>query len=458
MQKKYIEGLFLEMDHSLLEALGIIENHRMQMAFVVDQARRLVGILTNGDVRRFLLKGGDVNQPVQDCMNTNFHSICAADADSREKLLKLFDLGYSGVPVVDSECRVVDVVTPGFLVPPQENDVLVRARAPARISFAGGGSDLTYYFINNKGSVLSTSIALYAHTTLIPRKDSKICISAQDLDGYEEYASLRELMENPKLGLLSSVVAVIQPSFGFDLFVHSDFPVGSGLGGSSAVTTSVVAAFNELRMDRWGNYQMAELAFHAERLHFGVAGGWQDQYASVFGGFNLIEFGDQKNLVHPIRLDPVAARELEECLILCDTGIEHDSGKLHEKQRAEFHEQKDRGAEFESAVHLSQRMHNHLIRAELNEFGKCLHEAWLVKQRMSSGTSNGRLQQIYAAAIEAGSLGGKLLGAGAGGFFVLFTQPNNRSKVVAQLRQMGCRIRPFRFEGEGVVSWRTRAV
>jgi D-glycero-alpha-D-manno-heptose-7-phosphate kinase len=268
--KRYMQELFLHQDRPLIEAVRIIENHRMQVAFIVDATNALVGVLTNGDVRRFLLHGGDASRPVSECMNTQFHSILESETDSREKLLKLFDLGYNAVPVLADDGSVVDIVTPSFLVPPQETDVLVRSRAPARISFAGGGSDLTYYFINNDGAVLNTSIALYAHATLVPRKDAVIRITAQDIDSHEEYASLRDLLNNASLGLLSSVIAVIQPSFGFDLYVHSDFPVGSGLGGSSAVAISVVSAFNELRMDRWTNYQVAELAFHAERLHFGI--------------------------------------------------------------------------------------------------------------------------------------------------------------------------------------------
>ena len=456
--KSYVSNLLLGREHPILDAVSIIEANRAQMAFVVDDQEVLLGVLTNGDVRRFLLKGGDVKHPVHECMNENFHSVSNTAEDSREKLLKLFDLGYSAVPILDAERRVVDVVTPGFLSPPLETEILARARAPARISFAGGGSDLTYYFINNKGSVLNTSIALYAHTTLIPSANPAIRIYAQDIEGYEEFVSLRELLDCPNKGLLSSVVSVIQPTFGFDLYVHSDFPVGSGLGGSSSVAISVVAAFNELRMDRWSNYQVVELAFHAERLCFGIAGGWQDQYASAFGGFNLIEFGDKQNLVHPIRLDAAITNELEECLILCDTGIEHHSGKLHEKQREEFLEQKDRAAEFKATVDLSLRMHCHLIRGELKEFGECLNDAWLLKQRMSSSISGSRIQQIYEAAMKAGALGGKLLGAGGGGFFIMFAQPRFRQKVVAQLMQMGCKVSSLRFENEGVVSWRTKAL
>ncbi len=456
--KSYMGNIFLAPDRPILEAISIIEGHRTQMAFVVDQNEVLVGVLTNGDVRRFLLKNGNVQDPVHVCMNTGFRSVLSTDGDSREKLLKLFDLGYSAVPVLSGDGRVVDIVTPGFLAPPIQADVLARSRAPARISFAGGGSDLTYYFINNKGSVLNTSIAMYAHATLIPHERPEIRIFAQDTGEEDHFESFRALVDAPEKKLLPSVVAVIQPKFGFDLYVHSDFPVGSGLGGSSAVAISVVSAFNELRMDRWSNYQVVELAFHAERLHFGIAGGWQDQYASAFGGFNLIEFGDQQNLVHPLRLDASITNELEECLILCDTGSGHNSGKLHEKQRQEFEEQSDRAAQFKANVDLSLRMHRHLIRGELKEFGECLHDAWLLKQRMSSAISNSRIQQIYDSAIEAGALGGKLLGAGGGGFFTVFAPPRSRAQVVANLKKFDCKIFPLRFENAGVVSWRTKAL
>ena len=156
-----------------------------------------------------------------------------------------------------------------------------------RVSFSGGGSDLTYYFVDRPGAVLSTTVALYSHATLIPRGDKQINIYSEDLETHEQYLSLIELLKSVNRGLLRAVVSVIKPVYGFDLYVRSDFPVGSGLGGSSAVATAVVAAFNEMRLDRWTTYEVAELAFQAERVCFGIAGGWQDQYASAFGGLAL---------------------------------------------------------------------------------------------------------------------------------------------------------------------------
>jgi D-glycero-alpha-D-manno-heptose-7-phosphate kinase len=240
-----------------------------------------------------------------------------------------------------------------------------------------------------------------------------------------------------------------------DLHVRSDFPVGSGLGGSSAVTTALVAAFNELRLDRWTTYEIAEVSFQAERLCFGVAGGWQDQYASAFGGFNLIEFDGSRNLVHPIRLDQSVVNELEECLILCDTQIKHESGTIHKEQRKTF-DSNQKANELKDVVNLCRKMHRHLIRGELPEFGRSLHAGWQLKRGLSASISNSRVDEIYGDAMKAGALGGKLLGAGGGGFFLFFVQPRFRKQVTDVLKGAGCRISAFRFESQGVTSWRTK--
>jgi D-glycero-alpha-D-manno-heptose-7-phosphate kinase len=386
-------------------------------------------------------------------MNRDYRSV-TVDA-SREDLLKLLDLGYHVIPRVDELGKLVDLVTPEYDLASPEAPILTRARAPVRVSFSGGGSDLTYYFIDRPGAVLSTTVALYCHATLIPRADSEINIYSEDLDTHERYESLITLLKTEHRGLLGSVVSVVRPSFGFDLYVRSDFPVGSGLGGSSAVATAVVATFNEMRLDRWTTYEVAELAFQAERLCFGIAGGWQDQYASAFGGLNLIELGGEKNLVHAIRMEPATLNELEECLILCDSQIVHDSGAIHISQRQIFTEA-DKSRHVEEMVNLCRKMHKHLIRGELLEFGRSLDMSWKLKRDLSNSISNEYLDKVYGSAIDAGALGGKLLGAGGGGFFMFFVQPQYRQNVTQCLRELGCRISSFRFETEGVTSWRTK--
>src|SRR6185437_11988134 len=119
-----------------------------------------------------------------------------------------------------------------------------------------------------------------------------------------------------KTGLINSVVSLIRPRSGFELEVAADFPVGSGLGGSAAVTAAIIGCFNEFRTDPWTRRQIAEMAFQSERLMLNIAGGWQDQYATTFGGFNFMEFTADENLIVPLRLEPSTVRELEACFLL----------------------------------------------------------------------------------------------------------------------------------------------
>ena len=443
-------------EQPVLQAINRLETSRIQITFVIDAVGRLVGVVTNGDIRRFLLEGGQTSNNVRLCMNRSFRS--APSNASREDLLKLLDLGFNAIPRVDVDGRLIDVVTAESLLTVPEAPILVRSRAPVRVSFGGGGSDLTYFFIDHPGAVLSTTISLFCHVTLTPRTDGKIHLHSEDLDTVQRYESITDLQNRlEQNSLLAATVSVIRPSSGFDLYVRSDFPVGSGLGGSSAVTTAIVAAFNELRLDRWTAYEIAEVCFQAERLCFGVAGGWQDQYASAFGGFNLIEFDGTRNLVHPIRLEESIINELEECLILCDTQMPHESGKIHQAQRVDF-DNGQKANELKDVVSLCRKMHHHLIRGELPDFGRTLHAAWQMKRSFTSSVSNGRVDDIYSATMSAGALGGKLLGAGGGGFFLFFVQPHFRKAVTETLKNAGCRISAFRFESRGVVSWRTKLI
>lgn len=448
-----VQQLTVSSASDVLGALKRMESNRFQIVFVIDIIGTLLGLITNGDLRRHLLAGGNASDPVTSCMNTNFR--CVSKDASREEILKLLDLGFHVIPRVDGEGKLLDIVTPEYDLASPEAPILTRARAPVRISFSGGGSDLTYYFVDRPGLVLSTTVALYSHATLIPRPDKEINLYSEDLNSHEYYLSLMHLLESGNTGLLRAVVSVIKPTYGFDLHVRSDFPVGSGLGGSSAVATATVAAFNEMRLDRWSTYEVAELAFQAERLNFGIAGGWQDQYASAFGGFNLIELDGKKNLVHAIRLEAAILNELEECLILCDSQISHESGAIHQKQKEKFIH--DEGPSLvPEMVNLCRNMHKHLIRGELLEFGRKLDDGWELKKRFSDEISPKEINGIYHTAKNAGAMGGKLLGAGGGGFFLFFVQPQHRQSVTKELRRLNCKISNFRFETEGVTSWRTK--
>jgi D-glycero-alpha-D-manno-heptose-7-phosphate kinase len=221
------------------------------------------------------------------------------------------------------------------------------------------------------------------------------------------------------------------------------------------VSAAVLGCFNQFRQDRWDLHELAELAFQAERLYLGIAGGWQDQYATVFGGFNFMEFRMEQNIVHPLRIHEDTLLELEESLVLCDTGMPHESGDIHQDQRQ--HMQQDGIREkVQSNVELTYKMRNHLLRGRLLQFGQTLHESWQFKRQFSSKISNSRFDQIYEDARANGAVGGKLLGAGGGGFFLFFVTPFRKHQLVANLESSGLKTQPFRFEQEGLRAWSAR--
>jgi D-glycero-alpha-D-manno-heptose-7-phosphate kinase len=255
--------------------------------------------------------------------------------------------------------------------------------------------------------------------------------------------------------LIQALLRAINPDFGFELFLHSDFPMNSGLGGSAVVSAAVLGCFNQFRRDQWDPHELAEIAYQAERHYLGIAGGWQDQYATVFGGFNFMEFRMDQNIVHPLRIHPDTLLELEESLILCDTGTTHDSGDIHQDQRQQMAAANVRDM-VETNVKLSYTMRNDLLRGRLRQFGQSLDKAWQFKRQFSEKISSPRLDQIYAGAKSNGAIGGKLLGAGGGGFFLFYAPPYRKHQLITHLETSGLKIRPFRFEPQGLQAWIVR--
>lgn len=440
---------------TLREALQLIESNHHGMIFVTDDNGAVSGVATDGDIRRLLLDGGTLDSVITQCANPNF--VWESPTTPRESLLKKLDHRIRVIPLLDSARRLVGLVTSDHLPIQAEGAIYARARAPVRISFGGGGSDLTHYFSGNEGgAVINTTISLYSHATLRIRNDEQVFIRSLDLSETLHADDLPSaLAATGRFGLIQALLRAIRPDFGFELFLHSDFPMSSGLGGSAVVSASILGCFNQFRRDQWDPHELAEIAYQAERHYLGVAGGWQDQYATVFGGFNFMEFRMDQNIVHPLRIHPDTLLELEECLVLCDTGTSHDSGDIHQDQRQQMAAAHVRNM-VETNVRLSYEMRNDLLRGRLGQFGQSLDKAWQFKRQFSEKISSSRLDQIYTEAKSNGAIGGKLLGAGGGGFFLFYASPYRKHQLITHLEASGLKIRPFRFEPQGLQAWTVR--
>ena len=325
-----------------------------------------------------------------------------------------------------------------------------------RISFGGGGSDLTHYFVDQPGAVINATINIYSHALLKPRFDEKIIIHSSDLNQKIKVESLSELYNlKSDFSLVISTIKAIQPDFGFELFLNSDFPMKSGLGGSAVVAATILGCFNHLRKDKFDNYELSELAYQAERIYQGISGGWQDQYATIFGGINFMEFNFDKNQVHPLRINNDLIYELEENLILCYTGMNHESGEIHDNQKEKMKEPNIKDL-VRKNVKLTYQMRDQLLRGKLLEFGNSLHDAWQLKKNFSNNISNSNFDKLYDFAKANGAIGGKILGAGGGGYFLFYCSPYEKLNLVNALRERGNEVRNFRFDGNGLTTWSIR--
>ena len=439
---------------SIKEALKKIDENQHGFVFTIDEGDKVTGLATDGDIRRALIDGIALDDNILNCTNSDF--LWASVDSPREQLIKQLDSHIQFIPILDSARRLTYIVSNDYLPLTDEQDVYIRARAPVRMSFGGGGSDLTHYFKASSGAVINVAISIYSHGVMAVRSDAKIIIRSHDLGATLKANNLDEaLLQQGPFGLIQSILHVVQPTFGFELSLNSDFPVGSGLGGSATLSAVVLGCFNKVRRDPWNQYELAEIAFQAERLHLGIVGGWQDQYASVFGGFNFIEFHADENIVNPIRVHPDVVSELEASLVLCDTGIDHHSGNIHEDQKNTMSSAAIK--EMVAAnVKLTYTLRNHLFRGNLEKFGECLDTAWQLKRNFSKMISNDHLDDIYNGALANGALGGKLLGAGGGGYFIFYVRPFEKFRLLDYLKSKNLTVQKFRFEPDGLKTWSSR--
>ena len=439
---------------SLKEALNKINENKQGFVITVDENGMVVGLVTDGDIRTKLIEGVSLDKPISVYSNKNF--IWADPSTPREMILKQLDNSIRFIPLLDHKKKLVDIVTRYHLPVVREEKVYTRSKSPVRVSFGGGGSDLTHYFLESNGAVINATISLYSHATLRIREDKEVIIHSLDLNDSLQATDLKSALENPgQFKLILSIIKLIHPDYGFELSLCSDFPMKSGLGGSAVVAASILGCFNQFRTDKWDQYELAELAYQAERLYLDIAGGWQDQYATIFGGFNFMEFRKDQNVIHPLRLDPETILELEESLVLCDSGTIHDSGEVHNDQKKEMAKY-DIKELVNQNVELTYKMRNYLLRGQLLEFGKALDIAWHLKKQFSSRITNKELDNIYNTAIANGALGGKLLGAGGGGFFLFFVPASQKHNLIKSLEKLGKKIRPFCFEEKGMQAWSVR--
>lgn len=320
---------------------------------------------------------------------------------------------------------------------------MIICRTPTRISFFGGGTDYPVWYRDNGGEVLSTSINKYSYITL--RHLPKIFdynyrvryFSTEQTQTLDEilHPSVRECAKN--LGVKS----------GFEVIHHADLPAGTGLGSSSTFTVGMLHAFYALKNYMPTKRELALKALEIEQHVIGEAVGSQDQVAAAFGGFNRIKFGGEHEFeVDPITISKDRLLELQSKLLLCFTGFSRSAPEIAKHQISET---RGRVKELNAMKQLTSEAFSHLTdgRGNLNDFGGLLDEQWKIKRSLTSHVSNSQVDEIYEVAMRSGALGGKLLGAGGGGFMLFYADQEKHALIQESLSTKI--FVPFRFEDTG---------
>jgi len=345
--------------------------------------------------------------------------------------------------------------------------MIYRSKAPLRIGLAGGGTDVSPYSDLYGGAILNVTLSLYAHATIEPIEENSrlpdkqgIVFDAIDQAERESFEWNKELPVNGKLILLKGVYNRIQKDYGismknFRLSTFVDAPAGSGLGTSSTLVVAIIGAFAEMLRLPLGEYDIAHYAYEIERKDLGLAGGRQDQYAATFGGVNYMEFYDEdKVIVNPLRIKQQYLFELENNLLLYYTSKSRESAKIIQQQADNVTNQKETSIEaMHQLKNQAQMMKEALLKGKLNEIGEILDFGFQQKRKMAAGISNELMDDIYETAKAAGATGGKISGAGGGGFMIFYCPANTKYNVAKSLEKFGGVHRSYQFVEHGLTTW-----
>src|SRR5882672_544804 len=330
--------------------------------------------------------------------------------------------------------------------------MIYRSKAPLRIGLAGGGTDVSPYSDLYGGAILNATISLYANATIEPLNEDIIILEALDRNEEQRFDWDKKLPLDGKLDLLKGVYNRIQkdyqfPLAGFKLSTFVDAPAGSGLGTSSTLVVAIIGAFAEMLRLPLGEYDIAHLAYEVERNDLKMAGGKQDQYAATFGGVNYMEFlSEEKVIVNPLRVKQQYLFELENNLLLYYTSTSRESAKIIEKQSQNVVDKKAKSIEaMHQLKHQAQLMKEALLKGRIHEIGEILDFGFRQKLQMAEGISNPLIEELYESAKKAGATGGKISGAGGGGFMTFYCPAISKYPVQEALKTFGGYCQPYRF-------------
>lgn len=327
---------------------------------------------------------------------------------------------------------------------------MLLVRAPLRISFAGGGTDMEDYYAQYGGMVVSAAIDKYFYVFVSPKDGDGVHIGSSDYRCFYHWSGEDQPIWDGDLRLPQAILHEFGISQGLSMFLASEIPPGTGLGSSSTVAVALVKALSTLTGQRLDPGEVAETAYHIESGQLGSPCGKQDQYASAFGGVNAIYFQREGVRVAPLALDAAARDQLWDSLLLFFLGSSRSAADILQEQRQGARDSRAEVVEAmhrlkEAAVETKEALEN----GDLPRLGHILRHSWEHKKRLAGSVSNPRIDEIYERALSKGAVGGKVAGAGGGGFLLLYCEPAFRGRVCAEMESLGLYRMSFQFDTGG---------
>ena len=316
---------------------------------------------------------------------------------------------------------------------------MIISRTPLRISFAGGGTDLSAFYKNQPGAVTSTAINKYLYVTINKKFDNRIRVSYSKTENVDHVDDLHH-------GLVREAMKLTGLDRGVEITTIADIPSrGTGLGSSSSLTVGLLNALYAYQGIMRSRQTLANEACQIEIDILGEPIGKQDQYIAAYGGIQYIQFNpDESVYVDPVICSPKTKLALEKHMLLFYTGITRKASKILTKQI------KNTGKKSENLKkmkELSEKVRDSICKNKVNDVGKYLHRGWLYKKELANGISNPIIDEYYEKALSVGALGGKILGAGGGGFLLIFCELKNQERVKMALKELP--VVPIKLEPQG---------
>lgn len=433
--------------HSIREVMLIFQRSKHKTLYVIDEKNKYLGSITEGDLRRFIIAKNKLPNGLNDIINRSSFTIMEDDCETERMIFQSEALGP--VPILNNSEQIV-----GFFPIKQELDIpgvlkSVTAIAPSRISLAGGGSDLDYWFEKNEGCVVNLAIKKYARVHISRNFTDRVFIRSLNTGEKLEakISDLKKYKHSP-LGLIVNCLLEFQINDGVDIKIHCDFEPGTGLGGSSSLTVALIKGLSTLFNLKVSQRKLIKMAYYIERNVHGISGGWQDQIISTIGSLCVLDFKDSEFDFFKIDLPAESVDYLNSCLFLSPISGTHDSNKIHNLQK----DASDSNAYYQNMlkiVQLARECRGIIGKDEFKNLGKILDKGWQLKKNIGDFISNDQINNRYDFLLKSGATGGRLLGAGGAGYLLIYVPMDRQYDFLINCQNAAVRLERISIDLQG---------